>query len=74
MKKWITPIDWVAYNHLYIKKGIDWIEQHPEVCQRYLRRFWQLNFDMPSLKRRFVDYFKMRNNAKLTITRSQEGN
>jgi hypothetical protein len=74
MKKWITPIDWVAYNHLYLKKGLDWIEQHPEVCQRYLSRFWQLNFDMPSLKRRFVDYFKMRNNAKRTITRSQEGN
>jgi hypothetical protein len=58
MKNIIKPIDWLAYNHIYLKKGYDWIKGNPEVCQRYLRRYWQLNFDLTSLKRRFVSYFK----------------
>ena len=58
MKNIVKPIDWIAYNKIYLKKGWQWIESNPEVCQRYLSRYWQLNFDLTSLKRRFVSYFK----------------
>jgi hypothetical protein len=25
MKNIIKPIDWIAYNHIYLHKGYDWI-------------------------------------------------
>lgn len=58
MKNIIKPIDLIAYNKIYLKKSWQWIESNPEICQRYLSRYWQLNFDLTSLKRRFVSYFK----------------
>lgn len=57
MKK-LKPLDWLAYNHIVLLRGYKWMQEHPDVCQRYLRMHWQLNFDLTSLKRRFVDYIK----------------